>query len=134
MPVAVNLRERRDVESVSIIPDLCDDLVLNDGQAKPNRVAVSVARSIVDCFFEDQEDLSSLLRIQSDLVEFLRRLKVPDDSLRETRPCPDRLSWDQWPTRCRSSKPLLLAPIPLFRSGSKRTRWLNLLPFVWPPR
>ena len=44
-----------DSESLSIIADLSEDLVMGYGQAEPHRIAESVTSGVVDCFFEDQE-------------------------------------------------------------------------------
>src|SRR5215469_542280 len=79
-PVGRGLIGRKARQTPTIIANLSNNPVVSYGQAEPDRLTAGVTGRVTNCFFENQEYVSALLRIQLDLVEFGRRLKAPCDA------------------------------------------------------
>src|SRR5262245_31099909 len=68
---------RWDHESVSIIANLANNLVVKYAQLEHDRVTRGVAHRVDDGLFENQEYVPALFRVQFDFVKLRRHLKMP---------------------------------------------------------
>src|SRR5688572_14380482 len=80
LSVPGSLRWQSSDETAPIVANLAAQFVASDGKAELHATGVSVTRSVIDSFFEDQEEVTALLGVELDLIQPGRDFEVPIDA------------------------------------------------------
>src|SRR6202521_5405158 len=81
VPVCGRLLRTRVYKPSTVIPDFHYQPVAREIDAERDRRALGVSSNVIDGFFKDQKQVSALLRIELDLLQLWRDLKLQLDFL-----------------------------------------------------